>query len=102
MDKLRRSKKKALSAAEYDKLLSDLEQFEQKFYTILALTDKYEIVPTTLDDGTLVSREHLAMLVKECTRLGYKILYKIDVNNEQIILFNPDSMKIGYITDGVH
>lgn len=102
MDKTKAKKNETLSAEEYDKLLLDLEQFEEKFYKILAQTDKYEILPTTLEDGSLVPRDQLSLLVKECHRLGYTVLYKVDVSAQVIILFNPQTMKIGYITEGVH
>lgn len=102
MDKDKNRKSDFLSPEEYDKLFSDLEQFDDKFYKILAKTEKYEIISTTLEDGTEISKEQLALLTRECRRMGYAILYRIEVNGDNVILFNPKSMKIGYITEGVH
>ena len=91
-----------LSEEEYDKLISDLEDFEEKFYRKLADSENYEILPTTAEDGRPLTKEQLSLLTKECHRLGLKYLYKVDLPNGTIILINPKTLKIGHISDGVH
>lgn len=91
-----------LTEQEYDKLLIDLEDFEEKFYRVLVEADNYEIVPTTTEEGRIISKEQLTLLTKECHRLGFRYLYKVDLNSGVILLINPKTMKIGYISDGVH
>lgn len=91
-----------LTEAQYEKLLLDLEDFEEKFYSKLAGSEKYEIIPTVTEEGRLLSKEQLDLLIKECHRLGFRYLYKVDLPNGTILLINPKTMKIGYISDGVH
>lgn len=91
-----------LSEQEYEKLLMDLEGFEETFYKALAESEQYEIIPTATEDGTILSREQLSLLTKECHRLGYKYLYKVDLPSGVILLINPKTLKTGYISDGVH
>lgn len=91
-----------LTEEEYDKLMVDLEGFEENFLRKLADTDKFEIVPTTDQNGRPYDKEQLTLIKKECLRLGVKILYKIDLSSSVYILFNPQTMKIGYVTEGIH
>lgn len=91
-----------LTEEEYDKLLIDLESFEEKFYSTLADSKNYEIIPTMTEDGRFLSKEQLSLLVKECHRLGLRYLYKIDLNSSVTLLINPKTMKIAYINDEVH
>ena len=91
-----------LSEEQYEKLLIDLEDFEEQFYRKLAESDHYEIIPTATDDGRPLGKEQLSLLTKECHRLGYRYLYKVDHPNGIILLVNPKTLKIGYISDGVH
>lgn len=91
-----------MSEEDYDKLLTDLENFENKFYSTLAESDNYEIVPTSTDEGNYLSREQLTLLTRECHRLGLKYLYKVDISSTVTIFINPQTMKIGYISEGLH
>lgn len=91
-----------LTEQEFHKLMQDLELFEEQFFMYLAGGEKYEIIPTTMEDGRLVTKEQISLMTRECNRLGAKVLYKIDMRNSDIVLINPKSMKIGYITEGVH
>ena len=91
-----------LSEAEYDKLIMDLEEFENGFYSKLAKSDEYEIIPTMTEQGRFLSKEQLALITKECGRLGRKYLYKVDMTNGSTLLINPKTLKTAHITEGVH
>jgi len=91
-----------LTEEEYEKLVNDLDKFEETFLSKLAESDKFEIVSTYNPEGKFYSKEQLTLIKKELLRLGVKILYRIDLNSSVYILFNPQTMKIGYVTEGIH
>lgn len=91
-----------LTEEQYDKLIMDLEIFEENFYKALASTERYEIIPTSTEEGKVLSKEQLSLLTEECKRLGLKILYKVDLNSNTVLLINPKTLKTGYITEGIH
>ena len=91
-----------LTGEEYSDFIADVEDFEHKFLNKLAGTDKYEIITAIDENGKPYSKEQLQSVKQECLRLGIGLLYKIDLNSNDYILLNPDSMKIGYISDTTH
>lgn len=91
-----------LTEEEYDKLMVDMEEFENNFLRNLANSDKFEIIPTQDERGRFFTKEQLTLIKKECLRLGAKILYKVDLNGSVYILINPETMKIGYVSEGIH
>lgn len=95
-------KEEESSQQEYDKLLNDLENFNQKFFVILAGTDKYEIVPTTLENGKTLNKEQYSLINHECSRLGLKVIYQITLNDGSTVYISPDGKKIGYMQEGMH
>lgn len=86
----------------YDKLLEDLESFNQKFFILLAGSDKFEIVPTTLEDGRSLNKEQYSLINHECSRLGLKVIYQIDNKNGTTVFISSDSKKVGYMHEGMH
>lgn len=90
-----------LSQEEFDKLIMDLNEFDNKFFEYLAESPKYEIVPITSEEGLILTKEQIALVQRECNRLGLNVLYRIEEHNA-IVMINPHTMKIGYITEGVH
>lgn len=95
------SQPRELSQEEFDKLIGDLNEFDNKFYEYLAESPKYEVIPTSDEEGILLTKEQLALVQRECNRLGFKILYMVNDPNA-IVMINPKTLKIGYITEGVH
>ena len=95
------SNKKELTQKEFSQTLVDLNEFDENFYSILAETDKFEIIPAVDEDGQTLSKEQLSAVRRECYRLGFKVLYKID-RIVDIMYINPETMKTGIVTDGVH
>jgi hypothetical protein len=103
MSKLKKKKKPdELTDEQYSKLLEDLDNFDNGFFSALAETDKYEIVPTTMDDGSVLTKEQYALVKTECSRLGLKVLFQIHFRNGSSILVNPKNLKTGYIHEGMH
>ena len=90
-----------LTEEEMDKLVEDIEGFQDSFLKILAGTHKYEIIPSTDEAGRPLDKKHYSLLRSECSRLGLKILYKIDVGNKTVII-NPRTLKIGIICEEIH
>lgn len=90
-----------LTDKQYSRLMEDLEDFDNKFLSSLADSEVYEVLPTTLENGKPIAKEQIALLKRECDRLGHKALYRIDMQNG-ILIINPKTMKIGYITEELH
>lgn len=101
-DRTKRKKPKELTDQQYTKLLEDLDDFDNKFVTILAGTDKYEIIPTVMEDGTRLTKEQYALVKTECSRLGLTPIYQIPLRNGDTILINPENLKLGYIRESMH
>ena len=95
---------KELSEEEYAKLMEDLDDFENKFLECLAGTHKFEIVPTSTEDGAVLNPKHYTLIKQECRKHGLKIIYSIEVGPKQTTLWCPETMKIGIIdsTNQVH
>lgn len=97
-----KEKQVELSQEEFDKFLNDLNEFEEKFLKHLAGNSNFEIIPTTSDTGRALTKEQITLIKSECNRLGLSILYRIDAKDGTSLIINPNNMKIGYITEGIH
>lgn len=91
-----------LTENQYSKLLEDLDNFNNKFISEIAGTDKYEIIPTVMEDGSRLTKEQYALARTECSRLGLKVIYQISLRNGDTIFINPENLKVGYIREGAH
>ncbi len=96
-----KEKEVELSQEEFDQYLNDLNEFEEKFLKRLAGNSDFEIIPTITDNGKALTKEQMTLIKTECNRLGLRILYRIDAKGGTLII-NPNNMKIGYITEGIH
>lgn len=94
--------KKELSEEEYVKLAEDISNFDASFYSTLAGSDRYEVIPTVLEDGSSLNREQYALIKAECVRLGLKIIYQIELADGTIVHINPENLKVGYSNDAIH
>ena len=90
-----------LTEEQYEQLAEDIEEFQDEFLKLLAGTHKYEIIPSTDESGRPLDKKHYELLKAECRRLGLKILYRIDLGN-QTVLVNAKTLKIGIINDEIH
>ena len=89
-----------LSQEEYVELIQSLHEFEERFYTILAGSDRFEIIPIPDHKGRIFTEEMLSQIKEDLAAQGIKILYRISHGNHAVIV-NPDSLKkVGVIPDG--
>ncbi len=88
-----------LSEEQYMKMLADLDTFQESFCAHLAGTAQYEILARVDEKGRLVSEDSYSLIKRECLKQGLKILYHFH-NGKNDILFNPDTKKLAYLTDG--
>lgn len=87
---------------EYYKMMDDIAKFEENFFKKLANSETYEIIPTVDSRNRAFSKDQFNNIRIECKRLGISHLYKIDHAPDKYILVNPTTLKIAYITDGIH
>lgn len=88
---------KQLTEEEYEQLNDSLATFDESFLSFLAGTSQYEVVPTTDEFGKPIPSQNLDLIRRECKRLGFKVLYSMDLG-KQVLIMNPDTMKIGIFT----
>jgi len=91
---------KQLSPTEYEQLGRDLDTFQDSFLSFLAGTSQFEVVPTTDEEGNQIPEKNLELIRRECTRLGFRVLYSVDYG-KNVLFINPDTMKIGIMTHTV-
>jgi len=94
-------KEEELNEEELTELIENVEDFDEAFLKALTGTQNFEIVPTIDEDGNTLTKKQYSMIKKECDRLGLKRVYRIDYS-DKVVLFDPDSMKTGVVTEGVH
>ena len=89
-----------LSQEEYVKLLQNLHDFEERFYTLIAESDRFEIIPIPDHKGRILTGETYSQIKQELAAQGIKMLYRISQGNHALII-NPDSLKrIGIVPEG--
>lgn len=96
-----KSSDEPLSEEEMSQRVKDEAGFEQDFLTSLSGTENMEIIPTMDENGETLDAKQLQLIKQECTRMGLKVIYRIDYSNK-IVLFNPEDMKTGVITEDIH
>lgn len=90
-----------LTEEDFEQLAEDIEEFQEEFLNRLAGTHKFEIIPSTDESGKPLDKKHYSLLKRECSRLGLKVLYRIDIGNKCIIV-DPKTLKIGIISEEIH
>lgn len=88
-----------LSPEQYEKLMDDIEDFNNSFLSHLAGTANYEIVPTEPEDGQFLKEEHYKLIKKEAAKLGAVILYSYRIGNTTLVV-NPKTMKMVVLKEG--
>lgn len=91
-----------LSEEQMAQLMVDLDMFQNKFLSHLACTEKFEIIPTADDDGTVLSQEQLALIKREVNRLGLATIWTYDVGKLTIVMSARKDTKllVGVISNG--
>lgn len=90
-----------LTREELNDLLEELSEFDHNSFILLAGTDQYEIVPTSLDTGEYLDKEELDLLREECERLGLTILFRIDKTDGETLLVNSITGKTMVLREGM-
>jgi hypothetical protein len=89
-----------LSQEEYEKLLQGLHDFEEKFYTLIAGTDRFQIVPIPDDKGQIYTGRTLEKIKEDLASQGLKMLYRIS-HGDYALIVNPDSLRrVGIVPNG--
>lgn len=96
------SEPKELSDEQFEKLILENEEFDEKFFRALAGTDKYEIVPTLTDHGQPLTKEQYSLLKNECSRLGLSVIYKMELPDGLTVYTSVENNKVGYVHEGLH
>lgn len=91
-----------LSEEQMAQLMVDLDLFQNKFLAHIACTDKFEIIPTADDDGTVLSQEQLALIKREVNRLGLATIWTYEVGKMTIVMSARKDSKllVGMISNG--
>jgi hypothetical protein len=88
-----------LTSEQYDKLMDDIENFNNSFFSHLAGTANYEIIPTETEDGVILQEEHYKLIKKEIAKTGATILYSYKVGRDTVVI-NPRTLKTVVLIDG--
>ena len=83
-----------LSLEEYEELMEELEEFDEKAFMLLAGSHRYEIIPNITEDGKVLTSKELKMLTDECKKRGFAILYRIDKEDGETLLIGPGARTI--------
>jgi len=90
-----------ISQEELDELMEDLAAFDEKSFVGLAGTDQYEIIPTVTEEGKVLTKDQLKILTKECKKLGLTIIYRIDKEDGETILYVPSNGRTMVLKEGM-
>lgn len=90
-----------ISPEELEEMLESVEKFQDDFLKCLAGTDKYDVLPTITESGRPLTKEQYKLAKTECSRLGIRLLYIIDLGNSTLII-NPRNLKMGIINEEIH
>lgn len=89
-----------LSQEEYQTLLQNLHDFEEKFYTLIAGTDRYQIVPIPDDKGQIYTGQTLQKIRDDLEAQGMKMLYMIS-HGDYALIVNPENLRrVGVVPNG--
>lgn len=91
-----------LDQEQFEKLVEQLEQFEEESYMYLAGSSDFEIVPTSDGEGNFLTREQFASVRKQLRVMGMSPLYKIDKVNGETMLVEPGSMRTLVFSEETH
>lgn len=87
-----------MNKEEYKNFVEELE-FEQNFYSILAGTEKFEVISIPDPDGTVFSEDHLKLIADQCRKHGMAVLYRVS-NGKFATIYNPDNKKFAIVPEG--
>ena len=89
-----------LTPEQYEKLMEEIENFNNSFLSHLAGTSNFELVPTENEFGETLTEEHYRLIKKELAKSGAKILYTYSVGSNTSIIVDPKTMKSVILHEG--
>lgn len=90
-----------ISPEEFEEMMESVEEFQENFLRHLAGTDRYDVLPTVTESGMPLTKEQYKLAKQECSRLGIRLLYVVDLGKDTLVI-NAHDMKIGLINEEVH
>lgn len=78
-------------------ILSDIE-FEMAFFSYIAESTNFDIVPIPYEDGTYITKEEYFKILEDCKKNGIRLLLRIS-NGDTAIVLNPLTGKTGIVPE---
>lgn len=92
-----------LTEEQIEQAILENDSFQTMFFEKLAHNKKFEIIPTSDEDGNIMSQEQLSFMKKEVNRLGCLPVYAIENGSRFTLLICPregKKMIIGMVSNG--
>lgn len=90
-----------MTPEEFEEMLESVEEFQDNFLKLLAGTDSFDVLPTITESGAPLTKEQYKLAKTECSRLGIRLLYIIEIGKDTLII-NPKTLRMGIINEEVH
>ena len=92
-----------LTEEQIEQAIIENDEFQNKFLELLAQNKKFEIIPTSDEEGNIMSQEQLSFMKKEVNRLGCLPVYAFENGSRFTILMCPIEGKkllVGMVSNG--
>lgn len=80
-----------------EQLVKEIE-FELKFYSYIAGTNKFEVLPIPLLDGTYLTQEEKASIIADCRHKKIALVYRVS-HGKFATVFCPDNNRVGIVPE---
>lgn len=93
-----------LGSDEMEQVKEEFE-FEISFYSTIAKTEAFEIIPIPDDRGYVPTAKELKLIQLECKKMGVGLLYRLHLGKHAIIYNPKDLERIGVMpvnSEGFH
>lgn len=87
-----------LVVKEVDEQLVKEIEFELKFYSYIAGTDRFEVMPIPMMDGTMLSPEEKAMIIADCRNKKIELVYRIS-HGRYATIFCSNTKVVGVVPE---
>ena len=80
-----------------EELVKEIE-FELNFYSYIAGTNKFEVLPIPLMDGSYLTPEEKATIIADCRSKKIALVYRVS-HGKYATVFVPGSTRIGIVPE---
>lgn len=80
-----------------DDLVKEIE-FELQFYSYIAGTNKFEVLPIPLMDGSYLTAEEKASIIAECGHKKISLVYRVS-HGKYATVFCPNTNRVGIVPE---